>query len=116
MCRKFGLLLFMMSMCANLLCAQTRDVRSLPEYNPFLWPEIAAEQMGAKASVTSTELPTVRAIMVAGSYRAANVDGQLLQAGAVVNGYTILSISEQGVIFGKGGVEYSAAVYRGDEK
>jgi hypothetical protein len=96
------------------LVAQPMDDALTPKFNPFRWPSSAG--LGAMPSGNiSTELPIVRAVMVSGSYRAANINGDLIQQGEIVNGYLIAKINQHDVVFRKNSVDYTVRVYRSDE-
>jgi len=79
---------------------------SLLSTNPFSQPELpdaAHEGEGARGQENSSDL-VLRGTLVSGSDPLANINGVVLEVGAKLNGYRLVSVSEREVTLEKNGV------------
>jgi hypothetical protein len=70
--------------------------------NPFVRPQLA-EQLVTVAGNVDEPLPPLelRAVLVAGAASSVNVGGRIVRVGEQYDGYELISVSEDGAVFGQ---------------
>ncbi|CAN5168181.1 hypothetical protein BH24PSE2_BH24PSE2_14610 [soil metagenome] len=79
-----------------------------PGRNPFARPAEAPAQVRPAAARGPGF--SLRATMAAGAHSLANVDGEILKLGDVVEGYRLIAVGEGTAVFAKQGVHYSIEI------
>ncbi|WP_372783743.1 hypothetical protein [Litorivivens sp.] len=81
--------------------------------DPFKPPALTADSRDGV--VSTAKLPVVRAVMLSGEYRAANVNGKIVMPGDVVESYKVAAIEDGAVLFTKNEREYRVRVYTSED-
>lgn len=110
MTRRRSRLIFVVALLIGSGAVADEDLRL--RNDPFKAPPLGFS--GSGGLVSTSILPVVRAVMISGDYRSANVNGKVVMEGDVIDAYTVVEIMEGLVVFKKNEVEYQIPVYAGD--
>lgn len=79
---------------------------SMPFRDPFVRPQTESLVRATPAPIEPGPTFTLRALLVAGDASLANVDGTILALGDELDGYRLISVTQEETLFEKGSKRY----------
>lgn len=78
----------------------------VPQRDPFAKPAPAVKQVRSEEIQDSPDTLELRAILIAEPASIANIGGTMVTVGNEINGYRLISLTEEGALFQKGAKKY----------
>ncbi|HUT41443.1 MAG TPA: hypothetical protein VM011_08890 [Gammaproteobacteria bacterium] len=93
--------------------AQAADGTGPLRINPFVQPEVVADEAGPAVSSNEDSM-LLRGVMLAGEQSLANIGGKIVGIGQEINGYRLIAVNESNVVLDRDGTRRELGVSKLD--